>query len=198
MSSRDAANYPFVGLPAPEDVSTEEVQHRFRQSDSTFTNPEEQRRHTMEKRKKSEPITFNSSRPERSESNEQLYQDAECRDYCMYQRIVGGMYKRTAKSHKAPVDPSLVNVIRTRHAYDTMADSDLSFSHDLDTEEMVSTPVTSNAPVALVQLLAFAPRAPLDTMRLPRHLPLVGAMVRCAEATGGEDCWTDEMFDIDL
>ena len=192
MSPAITNDYPFMGLPlGQEGITKENVQHSFHQSDPTSMNHQEQRHPKMEKRK-SEPIKF---KLERSESELQLYENeraAEYRDHCMYLRIVGGM---SNKSPKTPIDPILANVVRTRHSYSTMSDSDVDYSHGVDKDTKLSTPVLCGAPIRLVDL-AFAPRMPIGTFA-PRHLPMVDA-VRYA-AAAADDCYSDdEIFDLDL
>ena len=185
---------PLLFMGALEDTSKDEgVQHHIHQSHSTFMNHQEQRRLKLEKRKKSEPIQF--KKLERSYAKEQLYQDekvAEYRDYCMYLRIVHGMVSNSSKSPTSPVDPSIANVVRTRHAYKTMS--------DFSVNEKLSIPVLCNhAPLAPRPMqLAYAPRRPIDTRLafLPRHLPLVDA-IHCADVIDN-DCSVDAMFDLDL
>jgi len=112
------------------------IQHPFRQLDSTAMNHSGQRcRKELAKKKtrpKSEPIKF---RHERSCSEVELHENeraTEYRDYCMYVRFVNGTWSNS--NTKNPRDPSLVNVMRTRHSYKTRRDCDINF------EEKVSTP----------------------------------------------------------
>jgi len=187
MSSAIATYYPFM----LEDTAKESVQHRLHQSDATSMNHQEQYCPKIERRK-SEPINF---KLERSESELQLHENemaAEYLDYCMYLRIVAGMSNKSSKT--TSIDPILANVVRTRHSYNTMLDSNLNYSHDLDKDLNVSTPALCNAPLGLVPL-AFAPRMS-PGMNLPKHLPTVDA-IRYAAAID-DDYSDDEMFDLDL
>ena len=175
MSPAITNDYPFMGrLPLGGTTIKENVHHRVRQSDPTSMNHQEQRCPNTEKRK-SEPIKF---KLERSESELQLYENeraAEYRDHCMYLRIVGG------RSNKSPNSP--------------ISDSVVDYSHGVDKDTKLSTPVLCDAPIRLVDL-AFAPRMPLDTFA-PRHLPMVDA-VRYAAAVA-DDCYSDDdIFDLDL
>lgn len=69
---------------------------------------------------KSAPIPFKITR---SNSETQLRQDeeaAEYADYCMYVRILNGMARN--KDPNSPMDPSVANVIKTRHSCDRISD----------------------------------------------------------------------------
>ena len=135
MTSAASANeFPIMELKG---ATKENVPPRPRQSNPTFVNPEDLCRPSKELAKKtkqnsSQPIRF---RHERSDSDDSLHESeraTEYRDYCMYVRIVNGMWSNS--NTKNPRDPSLVNVMRTRHSYKTRRDCDINF------EEKVSTP----------------------------------------------------------
>lgn len=172
--------------------------HKFHESDSKLRSHPEQHRPKLEKQH-SEPIKF---KLERSESELQLQESesaAEYRDYCMYLRIVGGMSSNQVDDNEAPLDPSLVSVMRTRQTYSRRSESAVNRSYDLGSmdDEKASTPVLCNAPLALVDLS-------FGTTRI--KYPMVGSRTRVLpsdelygypEASDDERS-VDDMFGLDL
>jgi hypothetical protein len=208
-----AANYPFMELSCRKSAYTPSknkkvVQHHFHhQSDSMSSFVNHQPR-APEKRKKSKPIQV--KRLQRSASDDELYAKemvAEHRDIGMYLRIVDGMMMGNSNGSTIS-DPSLANVVRTRHAYNTVSDanvvrtrhayntvSDFDCCHDDQEKKCFSTtPVLCRTPLLGAPSMQLAPTMPLDTTitRVPRP------SARYAADAFGCGCSGDEIFHLDL
>jgi hypothetical protein len=197
------SDYYIAGLPHDSSHISDRASFRYHQSEksdcSSMSQREEQEGRPKLEKQKSEPIRFQLRR---TNSEHQLHENeraADYRDYCMYVRIVSGMAKDSPKT-----DPSLLNVIKTRHSYSNRSDSAIHYSHEEDNHEaqQVSTPNLCSGPGKKELDLAFAPRLPFDysiplantSNTTPRHhLP----MVPTPEATPGYQS-DDDIFDLDF
>lgn len=118
----------------------------------------------------------------------------------MYLRLVGGMSSNQIDDKEAPLDPTLVSVMRTRRSYSRRSESEFNpTSYDLDMEdEKASTPVLYHAPLALVDLH-------FGTRMKPHH-QVVGSRTRALPnedlfgypETNDDERSVDDMFGLDL
>jgi hypothetical protein len=206
MNPNMRSDYTIVGTPHQDSSCiSERASFRYHQSEksdcTSMSQREEQEERPKLEKQKSEPIRFELRR---SNSEQELHESeraAEYRDYCMYVRIVSGMAKDSPKT-----DPSLANVIKTRHSYSNRSDSAVHYSHEEYDygAEKESTPNLCSGPGNKELDLAFAPRLPFNysiplssnsttNNTLRHHLP----MVPTPEATPGYQS-DDDIFDLDF
>jgi len=166
------------------------------QSERSYFSEQHQQQKKAEKTT-SEPINFQMKR---SDSEVELYESermAEQRDCTMFLRIVNGMSAKPSKSPGREV--SLANVIRTRHAFPNMSDSELKYNdHEQSGYQSVSTPVLSNVPDDIV----YVRRASTEDMQYLSSKHYVEAAMRVSFGLGpdpmSDERSVDEIFDLDL
>jgi hypothetical protein len=112
-----------------QDTVHSELLAPLKRSPVTDTSKERYREQLpVEMKAKSAPIPFKITR---SNSETQLQQDEEAADYadyCMYVRIINGMARN--KDPNSPMDPSVANVIITRHSCDRTSDGNGKNEYD--------------------------------------------------------------------
>ena len=117
----------------------------------------------------------------------------------MYLRLVGGLSSNQIDDKDAPLDPTLVSVMRTRRSYSRRSESEFNqTSYDLDMEdEQASTPVLCHAPLARVDL-HFGTRVKPHQMVGSRTRALPNEDLFGYPETNDDERSVDDMFGLDL